>query len=361
MSKYSTSHSLAFAFSSTSDSSSRESSFFLIISINITSLSSLFVQTNFMSDDWGTKPSDLKNELSWRIFPVTNETDGSGGKEGLDAIMQFCSHSQWKELSKETSDGVGSKRHHIVPFGELNGVPTALVARPHYSKDCPLKEEGKTLEEAYYTQFGLPFLSAGRYRAAPLGFYQRDNRNPSYQEIRKMIEESLSKFMAESAKRHDENSSLIKEIQASTDAVIRNQGASIKALKIQISQMSKNMDAYRDKDMGDVIFGKPFCRDACVEERWFDGFITIHNGNDIVTYQMARSHPRFKNLSNEQCNKIQPLLQVSVRDILEGNSHSYNNLKGFFKGVLNLGPEYIKNEKMVEWLTCGHVSMHEMD
>ncbi|GKB10053.1 hypothetical protein Tco_0843976 [Tanacetum coccineum] len=27
----------------------------------------------------------------------------------------------------------------------------------HYTKDCPLKEEGKTLEEAYYTQFGAPF------------------------------------------------------------------------------------------------------------------------------------------------------------------------------------------------------------
>nr|GEV32250.1 hypothetical protein [Tanacetum cinerariifolium] len=25
---------------------------------------------------------------------------------------------------------------------------------PHYTKDFPLKEEGKTLEEAYYTQFG---------------------------------------------------------------------------------------------------------------------------------------------------------------------------------------------------------------
>ncbi|GKA19636.1 putative reverse transcriptase domain-containing protein [Tanacetum coccineum] len=43
----------------------------------------------------------------------------------------------------------------------------------------------------------------------------------------------------------------------------------------------ENMDAYRDKDMGDVIFGKPFYRDACVEARWFDGFITIHN--DIAT------------------------------------------------------------------------------
>ncbi|GKF11397.1 hypothetical protein Tco_0049323, partial [Tanacetum coccineum] len=29
--------------------------------------------------------------------------------------------------------------------------------RPHYTKDCPLKEEGKTLEEAYYMQFGRPF------------------------------------------------------------------------------------------------------------------------------------------------------------------------------------------------------------
>ncbi|GKG49792.1 hypothetical protein Tco_0518566, partial [Tanacetum coccineum] len=34
------------------------------------------------------------------------------------------------------------------------------------------------------------------------------------------MEESLSKFMAESAKRHDENSNLIKEIQAVTDAAI---------------------------------------------------------------------------------------------------------------------------------------------
>nr|GEW89181.1 hypothetical protein [Tanacetum cinerariifolium] len=84
---------------------------------------------------------------------------------------------------------------------------------PHYTQDCPLKEEGKTLEETYYTQFGVPFPQRGRYRAAALGFYQRDNRNTSYQEQRQAIEESLSKFRAESAKRHDENSNLIKEIR----------------------------------------------------------------------------------------------------------------------------------------------------
>ncbi|GJY92503.1 mitochondrial proton/calcium exchanger protein-like protein isoform X1 [Tanacetum coccineum] len=109
---------------------------------------------------------------------------------------------------------------------------------PHYTKDCPLKEEGTTLEEAYYTQFGGPFQGGG-YRAAALGFYQRNNANPSYQERRQSMEDTLSKFMSESAKRHEENSNLIKEIRASTDAAIRNQGASIKTLEIQIGQMSK--------------------------------------------------------------------------------------------------------------------------
>ncbi|GKB34488.1 hypothetical protein Tco_0879430 [Tanacetum coccineum] len=75
----------------------------------------------------------------------------------------------------------------------------------------------KTLEEAYYTQFGAPFQGGG-YRATALGFYQRNNTNPSYQERRQSMEDILSKFMSESAKRHEENSNLIKEIRASTDA-----------------------------------------------------------------------------------------------------------------------------------------------
>ncbi|GJV69226.1 hypothetical protein Tco_1484735 [Tanacetum coccineum] len=45
--------------------------------------------------------------------------------------------------------------------------------------------------------------------------------------------------MNESAKRHEENSNLIKEIRATTDVAIRNQGASIKTLEIQIGQMRK--------------------------------------------------------------------------------------------------------------------------
>nr|GFA55162.1 hypothetical protein [Tanacetum cinerariifolium] len=90
-----------------------------------------------------------------------------------------------------------------------------------------------------------------------------------------------------------------------------------------------------------VIVGKLFYKASCVEARRFDGLITIHAGNDNVTYQMARSHPRFKHLTNAQCNKIQPLLKVSARDKLEGISYPYQKHKSFYKGGLKLGPGYI--------------------
>ncbi|GJS01772.1 uncharacterized mitochondrial protein-like protein [Tanacetum coccineum] len=82
---------------------------------------------------------------------------------------------------------------------------------PHYTKDYTLNEEGKTLKEAYYTQFGAPFQEGG-YRATAPGCYQRNNANPSDQEQRQSIEDTLSKFMSKSAKIHEENSNLIKEI-----------------------------------------------------------------------------------------------------------------------------------------------------
>ncbi|GJR36651.1 hypothetical protein Tco_1212335 [Tanacetum coccineum] len=48
--------------------------------------SSPFVQTNSMSDDWGTKPDDSRNELSLQTFSVMNEIDGSGC-EGLAWLL----------------------------------------------------------------------------------------------------------------------------------------------------------------------------------------------------------------------------------------------------------------------------------
>ncbi|GJR00183.1 hypothetical protein Tco_1087811 [Tanacetum coccineum] len=146
--------------------------------------------------------------------------------------------------STETSDGLAAIQAQLINLGrEIKKVNEIMYASqvgcelckgPHYTKDYPQKEEGKTLEEVYYTQFGAPYQLGRQYRAAGPGFYQRNNGNSSYPAQRETMEESLSKFMTESAKRHEENSNIIKEIRASTDATIRNQGASIKTLELQI-------------------------------------------------------------------------------------------------------------------------------
>ncbi|GKE89435.1 hypothetical protein Tco_1566910 [Tanacetum coccineum] len=86
----------------------------------------------------------------------------------------------------------------------------------------------------------------------------------------------------------------------------------------------ENMDSYHDEGMGDIIVGKPFYKEACIKANQFDGMITIYKGNDRVTYQMARSHPRFKHLTNAQCNKMRPLLKgwnTSGMKRLKNGSH----------------------------------------
>ncbi|GKB61800.1 NUDIX hydrolase 6-like protein, partial [Tanacetum coccineum] len=140
-------------------------------------------------------------------------------EDAKKAIQEMAEYSQkWhngtpRGRSTETSDRLAAIQAQLNNLGrEIKKVNekvyTAQVGceqykGPHYTKDCPQKEEGKTLEEAYYTK---------------------------------------------SAKRHKENSNLIKEIRASTDATIRTQGASIKTLEIQIGQMSKSISTTFEAD-----------------------------------------------------------------------------------------------------------------
>ncbi|GJU74937.1 hypothetical protein Tco_1266342 [Tanacetum coccineum] len=95
----------------------------------------------------------------------------------------------------------------------------------------------------------------------------------------------------------------------------------------------ENIDAYRDEGISDVIFGKLFLREVGIKARRFEWIITIYNDND----------------------------EVSDEDKKNGISHPYQKLKGFYKGVLNLGPDYIRDAKTEEWLTRGHISVHEME
>ncbi|GKD44124.1 hypothetical protein Tco_1268769 [Tanacetum coccineum] len=124
-------------------------------------------------------------------------------EEALRLLTDWLLYNTTEQSRKRDQEGDEKVYATLVGCEQYKG--------PYYTKDCPLTEEGKTLEESYCTQFGEPFQGGG-YRATTPGFYQRNNANPSYQERRQSMEDTLSKFMGESAKRHEENSNLIKEI-----------------------------------------------------------------------------------------------------------------------------------------------------
>ncbi|GJX71708.1 ribonuclease H-like domain, reverse transcriptase, RNA-dependent DNA polymerase [Tanacetum coccineum] len=87
--------------------------------------------------------------------------------------------AEYPEMPNETSS-------------RIKKVSCELCKEPHYTKDCPQKEEGKTLEEAYYTQFGAPYQPGEQYRAAGPGFYQLNNGNSSYLARKETMEESFT-------------------------------------------------------------------------------------------------------------------------------------------------------------------------
>nr|GEX61280.1 putative ribonuclease H-like domain-containing protein [Tanacetum cinerariifolium] len=425
--------------------------------------------------------------------------------EAKKAINEMANYSQkWHDRASirkrrtETSDGLADIQAQLNNLG------------------MEIKKVNE--KEAYYTQFGTSYPQ-GQYKAAALGFYQRNNANPSYQERRQSLEESMSKFMTKSVRRHEENSNLIKEIdhvklistavvdhlsiqhidfpqyrilnQQNTSRIFQEQqttvlfpsrlydniwfneeefgelhvysyessiledelprkekdpgnktvkhpkgiaknvlvgihsfifpvdfivldinedvktplilgrpflstahtkidvfkrkiairvdgealiinkslnfgdfiklndlneplklrrdqvvdlGPTIKECEVidppieEIAQTRKydekvaigiedypsfcdhdrkihvdvmeDMDAYRDEEMGDVIVGKEFCKKIKVGAKRFEGMITMFNGNDEVTYQMARPHSRFKHLTNIQCNKTRPIYKM---------------------------------------------------
>ncbi|GJR13395.1 retrotransposon protein [Tanacetum coccineum] len=105
------------------------------------------------------------------------------------AIQEMVEYSQkWhnetssRTRSTKTSDGLAAIQAQLNNLGQeikkvnekvyATQVGCELCKGPHYTKDCLQKEEGKTLDEAYYTQIDALFQPGGKYRAAGPGFYQ---------------------------------------------------------------------------------------------------------------------------------------------------------------------------------------------
>ncbi|GKC24410.1 hypothetical protein Tco_1026560, partial [Tanacetum coccineum] len=167
-------------------------------------------------------PQNYLTEIQRGVITIMTATDAKKAIQEMVEYSQKWHNGTYRTRSTKTFDGLAAIQAPLNNLGrEIKKVNEKVCSAqvgceqckgPHYTKDFLPKEEGKTLEKAYYTQFGGPFQGGG-YRATAPG--------------------------SESAKRHEENSNLIKEIRATTDATIRNQRASIKTLEIQIRKMSK--------------------------------------------------------------------------------------------------------------------------
>ncbi|GJV61345.1 putative reverse transcriptase domain-containing protein [Tanacetum coccineum] len=326
-----------------------------------------------------------------------------------------------RKRSTETSDGLAAIQAQLNnPGREIKKENEKVYASqvgcehckgPHYTKDCPQKEEGKTLKEAYYTEFVGPFQEGG-YRVTtpgelvhtrltmkladrtvkyPKGIAENvlvgigkftfpvdfiildmpeDIKVPlilerpflstacakidvykrkitlSVGEEKIISKVSLDPFLEDYIELNDLNEPIeLRRNQGDDLMPFIEEGEVIEEFRIKNEDLDtgiddypnftvlENMDAYRDKGMGDVIFGEPFLREADIKTKLFEGMITLYKGDD----------------------------EVNENDVMHGVSHAYQKLKGFYKGVLNLGPDYIRNAKTEEWLTCGHISVHELD
>ncbi|GJX94951.1 hypothetical protein Tco_0349537 [Tanacetum coccineum] len=120
-------------------------------------------------------------------IPSKTDADAKIAFQEMAEYSQKWHNGTSRSRSTETYDGLAAIQAQLNNLGrEIKKVNEKVYAAQvgckqykgtHYTKDCPLKEEWKTLEEAYYTQFGGPFQGGG-YRAAASRFYQRNNVNP---------------------------------------------------------------------------------------------------------------------------------------------------------------------------------------
>ncbi|GJR74749.1 copia protein [Tanacetum coccineum] len=114
-------------------------------------------------------PNITQDQIMLRDFPISltgatsrwlrNKPSGSV-KTWEDLKAKFLSKTS-RTRSTKTSDGLAAIQAQLNNLGreikKVNEkvytaqVGCELCKGPHYTKDCPIKEEGKTLKEAYYT------------------------------------------------------------------------------------------------------------------------------------------------------------------------------------------------------------------
>ncbi|GJZ31617.1 hypothetical protein Tco_0576664 [Tanacetum coccineum] len=121
----------------------------------------------------------------------------------------------------------------------------------HLDKDCPLKEEVKSIEEAKYGEFGRysPFSNGAKYRVDPPVYYTRMYNRPSFGVKRPSFEELMNKHLKESTRRRTKMEEWVKKLQENVKINTRNQSTSLKNLETQIEQLTMEFQTKATNDI----------------------------------------------------------------------------------------------------------------
>nr|GEU50075.1 retrovirus-related Pol polyprotein from transposon TNT 1-94 [Tanacetum cinerariifolium] len=114
------------------------------------------------------------------------------------------------------------------------------------------------------------------------------------------------------------------------------------------------------KGLTEILLGRPFKDSSGLEESVMEGLVWFKIRDGKTIFQMPRVISRFHHLSAKQCNMMAPILRISDKDKANGFDHAYKKIKEFYKGCLQLSDEYKRDEKVTEWITHGHASVHDM-
>ncbi|GKB68543.1 hypothetical protein Tco_0929955 [Tanacetum coccineum] len=164
----------------------------------------------------------------WHDGSSSRNIESSSNSEGIVAIVRKLDNldRDMKKLKENV---------HAIQVGCQN------CRGAHIDKDCPLKEEVKSVDEAKYGEFGRssPFSNGVKYRVGPHGYYTRIDNRPPFGEKRLSLEELMNKHLEESTRRRAKMEEWVKKLQENAEINTRNQSAYLKSLETQIEQLTK--------------------------------------------------------------------------------------------------------------------------
>nr|GEY32814.1 hypothetical protein [Tanacetum cinerariifolium] len=163
------------------------------------------------------KQDEARIQLNAEQADWKDDTDDESDDQELEAHYMYMAKLQQVSPDIDDSGPIFDKEPEQKVQNEVDYDVFAI--------DCQHSEQSKSVHNTYLTK-----------QDAQSMLIESEDMNYDSEQIEQNDEDV---DLAKEPKRHEENSNLIKEIRASMDAAVRNQGASIKTLEIQIGQVSK--------------------------------------------------------------------------------------------------------------------------